>query len=176
MKKSILILIPILIFNLNSFSQGYFSENEVTLSLYQEKKTLNWFSTKLTTSLDLERSEMVLHVDAATFISQKDSLKNILLFNSNCPAIHIALTLPFNKLDKDLSGRQVFLVQGILSGCGNNYPVNVNVGFQFLDKLLMFDFRLKLEAAAIGATGLRGIDPIVLFHTDNGRILLRSKE
>ena len=176
MKTSILILIQFLVCHFNSFSQGYFSENEVTLTLTQGKKTLNWFSTQLTTSLDLERSEMVLHADAATLISQKDSLKNLLLFNSNCPSIHIALTLPFNKLDKDLSGRQVFLLQGILSGCGNNYPVNVNVGFQFLDKLLMFDFRLKLEALSIGVVGLKGIDPIVLFHTDNGRILLRSKE
>ncbi len=176
MKTRILIFIQILICHINLFSQGYFSENEVTLTVYQDKKTLNWFSTKLTTSLDLERNEMVLHADAATLVSQKDSLKNLALFNSNCPSIHLALTLPFNKLDKDMSGRQVFLLQGILTGCGNNYPVNVNVGFQFLDKLLMFDFRLKLEATAIGVTGLRAIDPIVLFHTDNGRILLRAKE
>lgn len=176
MKTSILILIQFLVCHIDIFSQGYFSENEVTLTLIQGKKTLNWFSTKLTTTLDLERSEMVLHADAATFLSQKDSLKNLALFNSNCPSIHLALNLPFNKLDKDLSGRQLFLLQGILTGCGNNYPVNVNVGFQFLDKLLMFDFRLKLEASAIGITGLKGIDPTILFHTDNGRILLRTKE
>ena len=171
------LLFSFLLVNLNFvFSQGYQSENEVTLTLSQGKRPLNWFSTKLTTSLDMERSEMNLHVEAITFLSQKDSLRKVALFNSTCPSIHLLLNLPFNKIDKELSGRQVFLLQGSLAGCGNNYPVNVNVGFQFLDKLLMFDFRLKLEAASIGITGLKGIDPVVLLHTDTGRILIRPKD
>ena len=176
MNKLIIILIISLVSQINVFSQGYFSENEVTLTLNQGKKTLNWFSSKLSTSLDLERSEMNLHVDGITLISQKDSLRKIILFNTACPSIHLFLNLPFNKLDKDISDRQVFLLTGSLSGCGNNYPVNVNVGFQFQDKLLMFDFRLKMEISTIGLTGLKGIDPVVLLHTDKGRILLRTKE
>jgi len=153
----------------------YFGENEVTLSSKMNNKRIECYSNKLVTILNLEKNELSHRIDINTFLKESDTLCFYKIFNEqSCPSLYTVLIFPFNKLDKDISGKQIMTLNGNLYYCNRAFPIIVSYEFEYLDKLLLFDFSLNIDASVLELVLPKGMDNIIQMHVDNGKVIVRK--
>ena len=172
--KMLRLLICCLLFSPLAFAQKYWSENEVALILKEKNKDRMWVAPRMETFVDLENNEITLRIDAYTFRPTNDTLRNMdIIDEQNCPTIFFKLQLPFNKIDKDVSSRQSFVLTGNLLSCNRSIQVNVPANFEFMDKHLLLDFNISIEAAALGLIMPKGMENSVRLVMDTGKVMIR---
>jgi hypothetical protein len=164
------------------YSQSYQALNKVVLIVREVKTTKPkiYVSKGLSVKTDLERNEFTFQVSTTSFL-QTDTTKKIkidsLLPESSFPMLSFKGSLPFNKLDKDISNKQTVTVQGTFYIGSQSYTTYLPVEFEFMDKQLLFDtyFMLNLTNFNIELPKelLDKYSTSLEFRIDNGHLLTR---
>lgn len=166
----------------NVIAQSYQAQNKVVLIVREAKtkKLKIYVSKNLSVKSDLERNEFTFQVSVTSFL-QTDSTKKMkidsLLPESNFPMLSFKGSLPFNKLDKDISNKQTVTVQGTFFIGSQSYTTYLPVEFEFMDKQLLFDtyFTLDLNnfSIALPKELQDKYSSLLEFRIDNGHLLTR---
>lgn len=165
-----------------SYSQSYQALNKVVLIVREAKTTKPkiYVSKGLSVKSDLERNEFTFQVSIPSFL-QTDSTKKMkidsLLPEPNFPMLSFKGSLPFNKLDKDISNKQTVTVQGIFYIGNQSYTTYLPVEFEFMDKQLLFDTYFTLDLNNFNITLPKELQDrystLLEFKIDNGHLLTR---
>ena len=166
----------------NVVAQTYQAQNKVVLIVREAKTTKPkiYVSKGLSVRSDLERNEFTFQVSITSFL-QTDSTKRIkidsLLPETNFPMLSFKGSLPFNKLDKDISNKQTLAVQGTFFIGNQSFTTYLPVEFEFMDKQLLFDtyFTLDLNnfSMALPKELQDKYSTLLEFSIDNGHLLTR---
>lgn len=181
--KCVMVVAMALLASFSGIAQSYYAENELTVWLKELKpgpRPCRVYSKKNEITVNLETSQMSFFVDFSTF-AKKDTAcpyKILSIFPPlSYPSISFKVELPFNKLAKDISGPQVFELQGILGIGGRSYPVLIPIQFEFLDKQLLFDMSFTLDLTAVDmslpAEYRDKLSTKIKFEVDNGKLIYR---
>lgn len=166
----------------NLLAQSYQALNKVVLILRETKTTKPkiYVSKGLSVKSDLERNEFNFQVSIPSFL-QTDSTKKMkidsLLPSPNFPMLSFKGSLPFNKLDKDISNKQTVTVQGTFYLGNQSYTTYLPIEFEFMDKQLLFDAYFVLNLNNFNIDLPKELQDkystLLEFRIDNGHLLTR---
>ena len=166
----------------NLIAQSYQALNKVVLILREVKTTKPkiYVSKGLSVKSDLERNEFTFQVSIPSFL-QSDSTKRMkidsILPSINFPMLSFKGSLPFNKLDKDISNKQTVTVQGVFYIGNQSYTTYLPVEFEFMDKQLLFDTYFTLDLNNFSITLPKELQDkysmLLEFRIDSGHLLTR---